>query len=246
MTIGSQLLCYDTLSSTNTTALQMISDEEPPEGTVVYAGYQTSGKGCGENSWESERNKNLTFSIILYPQSVLAEKQFIISESLSLGIRDFVIRHLPSCSIKWPNDIYIEDKKIAGILIENSILGSSIKSSVAGIGLKVNQTDFPAGIPDPASMKLLTGIDFDLNVILQELLADLDKRYRQLLYGDREIIKQEYVSVLYRYKEWHNYKSSECTFKGRITGISDQGQLIMEDQKGSIVKYSFKDIDYLP
>ena len=246
MIIGSQLLYYDTLSSTNTTALQMISDEEPAEGTVVYAGYQTAGKGCGKNNWESERNKNLTFSIILYPQYILAEEQFILSESLSLGICDFISRYLPSCSIKWPNDIYTEDKKIAGILIENSLLGSSLKSSVAGIGLNINQTVFPDSIPDPVSMKLLTGKDFDLNIILQELLSDLDKRYKQLLYGDREIIKQEYTSSLYRYEEWHNYKSSDRIFKGRITGISDQGHLIMEDQKGDIIKYSFKEIAYLP
>jgi BirA family biotin operon repressor/biotin-[acetyl-CoA-carboxylase] ligase len=245
MIIGSNLLRFDSIQSTNTKASMLIRNEDVPEGTVVYTGFQTAGKGQAGNTWESEQGKNLLLSIILYPESVSPENQFIISMTISLGISDFIDKYHPGCRIKWPNDIYLNDKKIAGILIENSISGSFIKSSVAGIGLNINQENFPSYIPNAGSLKQVTGKEFDLEVLLKELLSALDNRYKLMLYGDRENIRREYISKLYRLNEWSKYRSAGSVFKGRIITISNEGLLIIENPEGSQMKFSFKELDYL-
>jgi BirA family biotin operon repressor/biotin-[acetyl-CoA-carboxylase] ligase len=223
----------------------LIRNEDIPEGTVVYTGFQTAGKGQVGNKWESEMGKNLLFSIILYPGSVSPDDQFVISMTISLGISDLIDKYYSGCRIKWPNDIILNDRKVAGILIENSLSGSLIKSSVAGIGLNVNQENFPENIPNPGSLKQITGVEYDLKVLLKELLHTLDKRYKTMLYGDRNIIRQEYVSKLYRLNEWHSYRSAGSVFKGRITDISDKGLLMIENPEGKIMTFSFKELDYL-
>jgi len=139
MIIGSDIIHYDSLSSTNSTAWLMVREKELPEGTVISANFQTAGKGQHGNRWESERGKNLLFSIILYPSSVSPDEQFLISMSISLGICDFLKHFLSDIKIKWPNDIYVNGGKIAGILIENSIIGQTIEYTVAGIGININR-----------------------------------------------------------------------------------------------------------
>ncbi len=245
MIIGSNLLYYDTLSSTNTEASVLLKNEDLPEGTVVHSEFQKSGKGQAGRRWESERGKNLLFSVILYPESVKPEEQFIISMTISLGICDFIDRYYQGSKIKWPNDIYIDNNKIAGILIENSLTGSLIKNSVAGIGLNVNQEVFPEDIPNPVSLKLVTGMELNTGEVLKELLSDLDKRYKQMLYGARNKIREEYISRLYKLNEWCSYKSSEKTFIGRIRDISEYGQIIIEDEKGNYKQFSFREVHYI-
>ena len=245
MIIGSKLLYYDTLSSTNTEASLLLKNDDLPEGTVVHSEFQQSGKGQAGRRWESERSKNLLFSVILYPESVKPEEQFIISMTISLGICDFIDRYYQGSKIKWPNDIYINNNKIAGILIENSLTGSLIKNSVAGIGLNINQEIFPEDIPNPVSLKLVTGMEFNTGEVLKELLSDLDKRYKQMLYGARDKIREEYISRLYKLKEWCSYKSSERTFTGRITDLSEFGHIIIEDKKGEFRQFSFREIHYI-
>ena len=245
MIIGSKILFFDTLSSTNTKAAILVRNEKPPEGTVIFADFQTSGKGQKGSTWESEKGKNILISIILYPESVAPEDQFIISMTVSLAISDLVDKYIPGCRIKWPNDIILNDKKIAGILIENSISGSAIKSSIAGIGLNVNQVDFPENIPNPGSLKQITNIVFDIEVLLKELLSALDNRYKTMLYGDRKNIRREYISKLYRLNEPSRFRSAGSVFEGRIRNISDEGLLIIETIEGRNMTFSFKEIDYL-
>jgi len=245
MIIGSNLLYYDTLTSTNTEASLLLKNKDLPEGTVVRAGFQESGKGQAGRRWESERSKNLLFSVILYPESVKPEEQFIISMTISLGICDFIDRYYMGSKIKWPNDIYINNNKIAGILIENSLTGSLIKNSVAGIGININQEIFSEDIPNPVSLKLVTGKELNTGEVLKELLSDLDIRYKQMLYEARDNIREEYISRLYKLKEWCIYKSSERTFTGRITDISEYGHIIIEDKKGNFKQFSFREVHYL-
>ncbi|MBN2863080.1 MAG: biotin--[acetyl-CoA-carboxylase] ligase [Bacteroidales bacterium] len=245
MIIGSKLLYYKTLTSTNTKALLFLKNEDLPEGTVIHTAFQTSGKGQAGRRWESEEGKNLLLSIILYPESVIPEKQFIISVVISLGICDLLDRYHPDCRIKWPNDIYIKNNKIAGILIENSVSGSTIKSSVAGIGLNINQFIFPEDIPNPTSLKLATGKEYDTATVMKELLSDLDIRYKQMLYGSWEGLREEYITRLYMLNKWGTYKSSARIFNGKITGVSEQGQIIIEDRKGKIEQFSFREIHYV-
>ncbi len=245
MIIGSNIIRIEKLSSTNSHAAMLVKSGETPEGTVIVATYQTRGRGQVGSRWESDEGKNLLFSIILYPSSVFPGEQFYISMAVSLGISDFLDGKVSGCRIKWPNDIYIGNDKIAGMLIENSLMGEKIESCVAGIGLNINQETFSDLIPNPVSLKLITGIHYDTDECLTDLLNKLDLRYRELLYGDREKIRGEYISRLFRLNEFHSFKTGNNVFRARITGISDMGLLIIEKDDGAVAEYSFKEIDYV-
>lgn len=245
MKIGSNLLFYENLSSTNTQASVLLKKQEMPEGTVVYTDFQTAGKGQAGNRWESEKGKNLLISIILYPESVLPEDQFILSMTISLGITDFLDLYIKGNRIKWPNDIYFKNDKIAGILIENTIMGERIESSIAGIGFNINQENYPGKIPNPVSLRMITGENYDTESCLKQLLAAIHERYKQLLYGDRTSIRNEYISRLYRFMEWHSYKKAENVFTGRICDVLPSGMLRIEEKNGSLQKFSFKEVEYI-
>jgi BirA family biotin operon repressor/biotin-[acetyl-CoA-carboxylase] ligase len=245
MIIGSDIQFYETLTSTNNKALSLLKMKEIPEGTVICADFQTAGKGQSGNKWESEKGRNLLISIILYPESVSPVDQFLISMTIALGIIDFTEKYCHGSSIKWPNDIYIKNAKIAGILIENSILGEKIESSVAGIGYNINQDKFGPGIPNPVSLKIITGKEFDTGACLREMLAVIDIRYKHLLYGDRERIRNEYSSRLYRSGEWHAYRSAGIQFEGKIRDVSASGNLRIEEKNGKLREFSFKELDYI-
>ncbi len=245
MTIGSDIQFYRSLDSTNAYASQCLKASDLQEGTVIYTDYQTAGRGHQGNRWESEEGKNLLFSIILYPSFVSPDKQFFISMAISLGIYDFFRNLLPEEKIKWPNDIYVRNDKIAGILIENSVMGETIESCIAGIGININQEKFSPGIPNPVSLKMITGKDSDTRICLKEILNYLDIRYKQLLYGNRDLISDEYISLLYRYCELHTYRSEGKTFKGIIKGISETGSLKIEKEDNSVSEFSFKEVDYI-
>ncbi len=245
MTIGSNLIFYNELSSTNKEASELLKTGEQPEGTVIYTSYQSAGKGQGLNRWESERGRNLLFSIILYPGSVSPGDQFQISMTISLGICDFLDRHCTGARIKWPNDIYLGDQKIAGILIENSIMGSLIETSVAGIGLNINQENFAGIVPPPVSLKMITGKEYILISCIRDLLRDIDKRYRNLLYDDRNSIRHDYLARLYRFMEWTSFKTSGSIFIGRITDVLVSGLIRVEEKNGKIREFSAKEFSFL-
>jgi BirA family transcriptional regulator, biotin operon repressor / biotin---[acetyl-CoA-carboxylase] ligase len=245
MIIGSKLIYFESLPSTNNHAVQLLKTSEPAEGTIIYTDYQSLGKGQPGNKWESEKGKNLLMSIILYPSFINSDKQFLISMALSLGICDFLRRYITSCSIKWPNDIYVNNDKIAGILIENSIIDENIESTVAGIGLNINQVDFLTDAPNPVSLSMLAGSGYQLSECFNQLSADLDKRYKQLISGDFAGITGEYISRLYRLNEWCMYCDKSGNYTGRIVSVSDIGRLQIEKKSGKISEYSFKEIDFI-
>ncbi len=245
MIIGSNLLFFKNLSSTNTRASELLRKNNLPEGTIVYTNYQSSGRGYTGNTWESEDGKNLLFSIVLFPSFINPEDQFHLSMTVSLGICDFLKRYVPFCTIKWPNDIYVNNDKIAGILIESSIMDSKIEYSIAGIGLNINQDKFKGDAPNPVSLSLLTGRIYDLHVCLNQLTDDLDIRYKQLIGGNSIQIRKEYVSKLFRLNEWCEYKDLNADFTGRILTISDSGRIIIERQSGEISEYSFKELEFI-
>lgn len=245
MAIGSNLIFYNELSSTNEKASELLRTGEQPEGTIVYTSYQSAGKGQGLNKWESERGKNLLFSIILYPDSVTPGDQFHISMTISLGICDFLDKHCTGARIKWPNDIYLGDQKIAGILIENSILGNIIESCVVGIGLNINQENFPGIVPPPVSLKMATGKEYILINCMRDLFLDLENRYRFLLYDDRNRIRHDYLARLYRFMEWTSFKTSETIFIGRITDVLVSGLIRVEEKNGRVREFSAKDFSFL-
>ena len=245
MIIGSRLIFRENLPSTNTYIGKLLRDETLPEGTIVRTNYQSAGRGQSGNSWESEKGKNLLISILIFPSMIKHVNQFILSMAISLGICDFLDRQIPGCTIKWPNDIYVNNDKIAGILIENFIMGENIEYTIAGIGLNINQEKFLSDAPNPVSMKLLTGINFDLAICLSQLASDLDKRYKQIISESFELIRNEYFSRLFRRKEWFNYRDQEGIFSGRVTSVTEIGRLQIEKKSGLYEDYSFKEIEFI-
>lgn len=245
MIIGSKLFFFESLPSTNIHAALLLKNEKLPEGTIVYTDYQSAGRGQMGNKWESEDGKNLLISIILFPSMIIPVNQFFISMTLSLGICDFLKRFIPSCSIKWPNDIYVNNDKIAGILIENSIIDNQIENTIAGIGLNINQVKFLSDATNPVSLSILTGLNYDLPICLNQLTSDLDKRYKQLKSECFSKIKFEYVSQLYRLNEWADYRDQSGSFAGRIISVADDGRLRIERRSGSIIEYFFKEVDFI-
>ncbi len=245
MTIGIETIFREELTSTNTFAINLLSDRKPREGTIIRAGYQLAGRGQPGNSWESERDKNLLFSIILYPKTVSPGIQFTVSMALSLGICDFVNGHLTGSSIKWPNDIYIKDDKIAGILIESSTMGKKIQYMVAGIGFNLNQEKFLSNAPNPVSLRQLTGVEYNPDSCLKELALCLDTRYSQLQNGETVKIRKEYHAHLYRYGELSDFTDAEGPFKGVIKKVDDDGCLTIVKKSREVKRYYFKEVEFV-
>ena len=245
MIIGSRFIFRENLDSTNAYAYRLLKEGTLPEGTVIHTNYQTAGKGRKSHSWESEGGKNLLFSIVLFPNDILVGDQFIISMAISLGICDFLKAFVRDCRIKWPNDIYVEYDKIAGILIENSITGNRIENTIAGIGLNINQEEFLSDAPNPVSMKILTGKSYDLAVMLDQLAVKLDKRYKQLISGNLPKIRKEYIASLFRLNEWNNYKTGSRIIYGRIVSVTNAGCLQIEDSCQKIREFSFGEVDFM-
>ena len=244
MIIGSDYIFLESVGSTNTHASGCIEAGHVPEGTVYYAGFQTGGRGQMGSRWESEKGKHLLFSVVLYPSVLQPSEQFVISMFISLGITDFIRNHIHGCTVKWPNDIYAGDDKIAGILIENTLMGSRISSTVAGIGININQEIFPVYLKNPVSLRLLTGSEYDIFSSLKEVAACLDRRYKQVISGDASTIREEYVSSLYGLNEWRQYRSRSGEFTGRIISVNEQGLLRIE-ASGELRDYAFKEVEFI-
>jgi BirA family biotin operon repressor/biotin-[acetyl-CoA-carboxylase] ligase len=147
--------------------------------------------------------------------------------------------------IKWPNDIYVGDDKIAGILIENSIMGDCMGSTVAGIGLNVNQTLFRSDAPNPVSLALVTGTAHDLPLLTGKLLELIDRRYAMVSGGETGTLEKEYHDVLYRAGEWHLYRDAGGRFEGLIERVMPDGMLVVRRKDGKTSEYAFKEIDYI-
>lgn len=243
MTIGSNIIKHEILTSTNITAISLASSGKAEDGTVVRADYQTAGKGQPGNSWESQKGKNLLFSIILHPSGIMPDEQFFVSMAISTGIHDYLSGIISECTIKWPNDIFAANDKIAGILIESSITGSTIDYMVAGIGMNVNQELFSSG-KNPTSLKILTGRTFSTDEVFNDLIQCLDRRYNLLKEGQLDMLKDQYLERLYRYKEMSEFIEKGKTFTGRIIGVGNDGAIIIEKSNGRKNRYYFKEIEF--
>ena len=205
---------------------------------VVVADYQTAGRGCGTNRWESERGKNLLFSLLISPEYLPANKQFQLSMAISLAIVDALGQLVGDLSIKWPNDIYWRNGKLAGILIENRLQGNLIKDCIMGVGLNVNQRAFHSDAPNPVSLWQITGQETDREQLLQEILKSLDV----LLATD---IKDRYMKMLYRRKGFHPYTDKDGVFMAEIVGVEDDGHLLLNDEDGLQRRYAFKEVQFI-
>lgn len=233
------------LESTNNYANQLILSNAAEEGTVVLAQYQITGKGQRGNSWESEKGKNLLASIVVYPNFLFVGKQFLLSKVVGLALAEFLKNRIDGVSIKWPNDIYVGDKKIAGILIENSVKGNFLDSSVLGIGLNLNQELFLSDAPNPVSLKQLTGKDYGIEEVLQDIRRGIFDWYEKLKSGNYSEIDLAYFNLLFRKKKWSGFKKEGVEFEAKIIGIGEFGQLQLENRKGDKSEYMFKEIEFV-
>lgn len=245
MIVGTYVRHCEKVSSTNTVAAAMLREQAPAEGTVITASFQDSGRGQPGNSWESEPGKNLLMSVILYPVMVSPAGQFIISRMISLAVHDLVAGYCAAARIKWPNDIYVGDDKIAGILIENSIMGETLGSTIAGIGLNVNQMTFRSNAPNPVSLRKVTGREMDLTAVTGDLIAALDRRYAMVISGETAALEKEYHRALYRAGEWHRFSDDSGEFDGMIERVLPDGMLSVRKRDGISRLYAFREIDYI-
>lgn len=222
-----------TTHSTNTLLKELIAKGQEPK--FLYAGYQTAGRGQTGNSWESEEGKNLLCSILLPPDKNLHFLNIAVSVAVYRTIRELGIREL---AIKWPNDIYWQDKKIAGILVENAIIGNEVKYSIAGIGLNINQTDFRSDAPNPVSLKQITGKEYDIDALMQRL-------YEAIQEVLREEVWSEYKSHLYRREGFWPFEDKNGRLEARIEDVLPTGEMVLRDQEGNQRIYHFKQVRYI-
>lgn len=231
--------------STNTYLQQLDADRHLPEGYIVYTDTQRAGRGQRGNSWESEPGKNLTFSLLLHPEHIPANQQFLLSQAISLAMTDVLNRYAPGFSIKWPNDIYWEDRKIAGILIENVLSGSTFARSIVGIGLNLNQEVFVSDAPNPVSLFQITGHTYDIEAVLDQFVDAFRTRYQQTFTDSARALREEYAATLYRNDGEYPYCSEGETFYASITRIEPDGHLILTTDTGEERRFAFKEVSFL-
>ena len=228
--IGSAQLYFSTLTSTNQFANYLLSKTRPSAGTVISTAYQSVGEGQFGRSWFGSKGTNLYLSVILYPQ-IPAEAQFKLSAFVALALRDTVGHFIDKrVTIKWPNDIYVENRKIGGILIRNSISGLLIQNTVIGIGLNVNEIEFPGDLPNPTSVNIESGHDFDLNTVMKKLLDFLNVWHQKAREMPFNILKKQYTAHLYNMGKISPFHKIETNTKlsARIHGVDDMGRLLLE------------------
>lgn len=232
--------------STNSDLKSLVSEQKLEEGTILATSFQTAGRGQRGNSWESEQGKNLTFSMLLYPLSITISEQFILSQVVSLGIKKTLDKYTEGITIKWPNDIYWNEKKICGILIENALSENSFLHSIIGIGLNINQKEFKSNAPNPISLAQITDQEHDLNTILEETREWILAFYKEAdTLGNYKTIQYFYAKHLFRKEGYHPYFDGKEHFEAKIIEVQADGHLILETKEGKLRKFAFKEVQYI-
>jgi BirA family biotin operon repressor/biotin-[acetyl-CoA-carboxylase] ligase len=235
--IGQNIIELAETESTNSYASGLLK-VHPPDGTVVLAHSQKAGRGQQGNEWHSEPGKNLTLSLILYPAPLAATQIFLLNKLFSCALYDFLIEWLPDADvqIKWPNDLLVNRRKIAGMLLENQLSGSRINSTVAGFGINVNQTKFPEkDYRQATSMAQVAGHEFDLNEVLEDLLARIEARWLAMRAGRRDQIERDYLQNLFGYQEKIELEIGGEIELRYLAGVDPHGRLAL--QKGQKLEY---------
>ncbi len=239
-----QIVRFDSLESTNKYC-EALDLNEVEDFTCYWALEQTAGIGQRGNHWHASPGQNLTFSLVLHPAFLPADRQFKLTEALSLALVDFfsIFNFQFSIRIKWPNDIYVDGHKICGTLVSTRLQGTAIASAVCGIGLNVNQTEFPDWVPNPTSLALLTGQQHDLEPLLRQLLPCIKKRYNELRSGvDPE---PEYLEHLLNLGVPALYKYNDKEIEATITGVDPHGRLLLTAADGRRLSCGMKEIAWL-
>lgn len=231
--------------STNTYALELLKFQNAKEGTVICANFQSKGQGIRGVNWESEHGKNILMSIVLSPD-ISIEKQFEINNCMSLALYDFAKKYFTQeVKIKWPNDLLVNENKLGGILINNMVRDGKIRNTIVGIGVNVNQIQFDNYSPPATSLKELLENDFDIEQIQKEILDCIEFRYANLKKEKSSKMREEYLSILYAFNQWRNYKIQDKQIKAKIVGIDEIGKLILEFEDNKTKAFALKEIAYL-
>lgn len=230
--------------STNRYAKELPEDESH-ELTLVTAEFQTAGRGAGTNKWESERGQNLLFSIIAYPHQLPANQVFALSEVTALAICDTLSSYAEGFQIKWPNDIYYNDKKIVGMLIENDLRGKQVHRSVIGVGVNINQTLFRSDAPNPVSLAQILGHEENRSQVLEQILEQFIHYYVMMEREQFPELHKRYMQHLYRRNALHTYADATGTFQAQIIDVEPTGHLNLEDENGRLRRYDFKEVRFI-
>ena len=244
-----KILHFDEINSTNVFLYDKMAEKNDISDTVVVAAHQTAGRGMDKNRWESEAGKNLLFSIALKSNFLEAENQFKISQAVSVAIVETLQNIINSDKffIKWPNDIYFGDKKLAGMLIQNTIEGRMMGTSIIGIGLNVNQMEFSKDIPNPISLKLITSKSIDLDYLLNLLISGIKNSVESLRFeSNQKEINEKYISKSYRFGIWSDYFHQNQVKQLKITGFDKYGRLLLQDKEGAVIVCDVKELQFFP
>jgi BirA family biotin operon repressor/biotin-[acetyl-CoA-carboxylase] ligase len=243
---GQQVIWLPECGSTNTEARELLVQNRATDGCTVITDCQTAGRGQRGNQWEAAPGENLTLSVVWRPTFLPATAQFRLNLAVALGVHDWAAALLgpdPALRLKWPNDLFYQDQKLGGILIENTLSGAQIHSSVVGIGLNINQTEF--GVPTATSLSRLTGRAYALAPLITRLLESLERRYLQLRAGQHEALRADYRRVLYRYDDWHPFEVSGQRLTGRITDVTETGLLLLQLGDGQLRAFDLQEIRHV-
>lgn len=245
--VGQNFVELKEVDSTNTYLKNLLSNTTPlSEGTVIMAENQYAGRGQMNNAWHAQAGKNLTFSILLQPRFLAIEDQFDLTRAVSLGVFDALRPLLGNpLKIKWPNDVYYGDSKLGGMLIENMIQGRQIKNAVIGIGINVNQDNFPESLVKAASLKQILHHDYDLKTLLSEICRQVEAWYLKLKAGKIQDIRDTYITRLYALQEERLFRANGTVFRGSVSGVRAGGQLLVKDDNETELEFNLKEIEFL-
>lgn len=213
--------------------------------TVVVADYQTAGKGQGTNTWESEKGKNLLFSILVHPTTLPIERQYILSEAAALSYKEVLDAYTEDISVKWPNDIYWQDRKVSGTLIETSLSKGVFKDFIIGTGINVNQKEFRSDAPNPVSLCQITGREIPLEEVQDRVVEKFEEYYQMVIEGAYETISKRYHEALYRKGGLFPYRDRNGEFTASIDHVKDNGHLVLKDADGNAREYAFKEVQFV-
>ncbi len=229
--------------STNDMALQALRQKEATEGSIFITNHQTRGKGQRGNSWETKPGENLTFSLVLQPKFLDLSEQFLLNMAISNAIRRCFQEYVPGLLVKWPNDLVIPGYgKIGGILIENLVGSKGWEYAVVGIGININQNQFAS--PQATSLSLVTGNTYPLEELFKLLIVHLEQAYIALKKGKNEVLSQEYLQHLYLIEKWAVFKVDEQELEGKIIGLTEIGNLLLELPSGRQQSFGIKEISF--
>ncbi|MDP3358824.1 MAG: biotin--[acetyl-CoA-carboxylase] ligase [Lutibacter sp.] len=240
------IIKLNAIESTNLYLKKLAVEKELESYTVVSANYQSAGRGQMGANWYSEIGKNLTFSILIKFDAFEIERQFYLSMAVSLGLLAAIRFHISSpLFVKWPNDILAEKDKLAGILIENIVSGNVIKQTVIGIGLNVNQEQFPTTIGKVTSLKKLTEISFDTETLLESIVISIQNFVDYIERKEFQKLKDLYLKSLYKFENPAMFEDDKgLIFLGKIVDVCEDGKLEVELEDEKTRKFNLKEIKF--